>query len=175
MTSRGGNDGSSAVSVRTKTVLKGLDGGVAGKSFLLDLPDIVVGRSTRATLRLTHRGVSRRHARLVAIEGDYYVEDLASVRGTFVNEQQISGRTRLKDKTTLRVGRVSFEIALVEDLTSYPGPLTRVSTSNMPPINPDPEMADFAEFMLANTTVTSTLPDSEDDSPADENDDDDEG
>lgn len=168
----GSSDGNSAASTRTKTVLKGVDGGVAGKSYLLDMPEVVVGRSTRATLRLTHRGVSRRHARLVASNGAYYVEDLGSVRGTFVNERQIKERTFLNDGDNLKVGRVSFTVAFIEDLNAFQGPLERVSRANVPALSADPELADFAEFILANTTVTSALPDSDAGDDEEEDDDD---
>jgi pSer/pThr/pTyr-binding forkhead associated (FHA) protein len=171
----GSMDNNGKATGRTKTVLRGLEGGVEGKNFLLDMPEIVVGRSTRATLRLLHSGVSRRHARLIALGGVYWVEDLGSSRGTFLNESRIAQRAVLSHRDTLRVGRVAFSVALVSDVNDVPGLVERVSRIGMPALSGDPELEDFAEFMLANTSVTSTIPDAgpADDADADDEDDED--
>ena len=53
-------------------------------------------------------GVSRRHARLVAEGGKYYVEDLDSTNFTFVNKQKLAPRARQEvgEGDTIRFGRV---------------------------------------------------------------------
>jgi pSer/pThr/pTyr-binding forkhead associated (FHA) protein len=57
-------------------------------------------------------GVSRRHARLIAEGGKYYVEDLDSTNFTFVNKQKLAPRTRQEvgEGDHIRFGRV--EVAL---------------------------------------------------------------
>lgn len=57
-------------------------------------------------------GVSRRHARLIAEGGKYYVEDLDSTNFTFVNKQKVAPRARQEvgEGDTIRFGRV--EVAL---------------------------------------------------------------
>ena len=57
-------------------------------------------------------GVSRRHARLIAEGGKYYVEDLDSTNFTFVNKQKVSpsARQEVGEGDNIRFGRV--EVAL---------------------------------------------------------------
>ncbi|MGC9335944.1 MAG: zinc-ribbon domain-containing protein [Anaerolineae bacterium] len=57
-------------------------------------------------------GVSRRHARLIAEGGKFYVEDLDSTNFTFVNKQKVAPKARqqVSDGDEIRFGRV--EVAL---------------------------------------------------------------
>jgi uncharacterized OB-fold protein len=57
-------------------------------------------------------GVSRRHARLIAEGGKYYVEDLDSTNFTFVNKQKVApgARQEVGEGDNIRFGRV--EVAL---------------------------------------------------------------
>jgi pSer/pThr/pTyr-binding forkhead associated (FHA) protein len=78
---------------------------VLGKKFLL-------GRDERAPIRLQASEVSRRHCGVAADEkGDFYVEDLRSSNGTYVNGHQILKR-RLKDGDVLDVGPFTFRFSL---------------------------------------------------------------
>jgi pSer/pThr/pTyr-binding forkhead associated (FHA) protein len=53
--------------------------------------------------------VSRLHARLERVEDDWeVVDDGLSRNGTFVNEERLSGRCRLKDGDTLRFGTTTI-------------------------------------------------------------------
>lgn len=47
--------------------------------------------------------VSRQHARLLEISNDFYVEDLGSINGTFVNGRKISTMVRLRDGDVLSI------------------------------------------------------------------------
>lgn len=60
-------------------------------SFAPDQP-LIVGRSRQCTLRVDLSSVSTRHARIGFESGEFWVEDLGSANGTFVNDHQISGR-----------------------------------------------------------------------------------
>jgi phage tail-like protein len=52
-----------------------------------------VGRSRENNLSLNHREISRQHTRIVWRDDNrYYVEDLNSSNGTFLNDEQIKGR-----------------------------------------------------------------------------------
>lgn len=55
--------------------------------------EAIIGRSSSAHVHLPHIGVSRRHARLVCDdEGRYFVEDLGSRNGTYVNGERVTRR-----------------------------------------------------------------------------------
>jgi len=65
----------------------------------LDLCDkpVVAGRHTGCDLVLNDDAVSRRHARFSFRRGEYYVEDLGSLNGTFVNGQPVRRAQKLAD------------------------------------------------------------------------------
>ncbi len=85
-------------------VLVVLAGWEIGRVIRVDRP-LVLGRSSRADLRVPGPEVSRRHARLVpGPEGELTVEDLGSSNGVWVNDQRIERRV-LAAGDRLRIGR----------------------------------------------------------------------
>lgn len=80
-----------------------LAGANVGESFPLDKPAMVIGRSPDCDVCLRGDGISRRHARIVAREGAYLVEDLGSTNGTVVNGVR-SARRVLAEGDKLTVG-----------------------------------------------------------------------
>jgi pSer/pThr/pTyr-binding forkhead associated (FHA) protein len=73
-------------------------------SFIPDQP-IYIGRSKVCALRLDSADISARHARMGFEGGEFWVEDLGSTNGTFVNRQQISGRVTVPAGTPINLGR----------------------------------------------------------------------
>jgi pSer/pThr/pTyr-binding forkhead associated (FHA) protein len=71
-----------------------------------------VGRDPDSGLRLTEGQPSREHALLTLADGAVFVEDLKSTNGTFVNDERIKTRVRLKTDDQLRfdVERYQFRI-----------------------------------------------------------------
>ena len=63
-------------------------------SFVPDQP-IYIGRSNQCAVRLDSADISAKHARMGYESGQFWVEDLGSTNGTFVNRQQISGRVNV--------------------------------------------------------------------------------
>ena len=85
----------------TLTVIQGPD---KGRRF--ELPDHepqLIGRSSEA-LAITDNTVSRRHAELTPDAGRWWVRDLDSQNGTYVNGEQIAQRRRLAEGDQIRVG-----------------------------------------------------------------------
>lgn len=68
---------------------------------------ITVGRARSSDIVLDEQFVSSTHARLVPRGQFYYVEDLGSTNGTFVNEKQVT-EAQLKLDTRLRIGETVF-------------------------------------------------------------------
>jgi len=58
--------------------------------------------------------VSRQHARILADAGGYFVEDLGSANGTFLNDRRLSGGvpTRLRNGDRVRIGKVQCTFTL---------------------------------------------------------------
>jgi pSer/pThr/pTyr-binding forkhead associated (FHA) protein len=68
----------------------------AGKAFPLEASEISIGRDVGNTLVVSDAEVSRRHARLTWQGAGYFIEDVGSTNGTFVNGQRISAPHILK-------------------------------------------------------------------------------
>src|SRR5690606_10599449 len=75
-----------------------------------------IGREPGSQLRLEHSAaVSRRHALITREGGTFWLEDLGSTNGTFLNEFQISSRVPLGHRDIVRIAGRSFQF-LCEDL-----------------------------------------------------------
>jgi hypothetical protein len=79
-------------------------GGRVGESFALDADRMTIGRRPDSAVFLDDVTVSRDHALLVKRSGDYYLDDLGSLNGTYVNRHRIESH-RLEDGDELQVGK----------------------------------------------------------------------
>jgi pSer/pThr/pTyr-binding forkhead associated (FHA) protein len=70
----------------------------------------VIGRDDSCELRLDDTFVSQQHARIFARDTDWYVEDLGSTNGTFVNEQRLVAPAMLTPGDKIRVGTTVLEL-----------------------------------------------------------------
>lgn len=77
--------------------LKLTKGASPGTRFELHGDRVVIGRSIECDIPLDVPAVSRRHAAIIAERGRFFVEDLESRNGTFVNERKVIDRTPLRD------------------------------------------------------------------------------
>jgi hypothetical protein len=84
--------------------LRIVSGGPAGKSWKLPASDATIGRDATNVVPLDDTKASRQHARIRFANGAHTISDMASSNGTFVNERQISGETRLSDGDLVRIG-----------------------------------------------------------------------
>src|SRR4051812_8222554 len=66
--------------------------------------EYVLGRSPQAELFFEAEEVSREHARLTVNFDHLLIEDLGSSNGTFVNDERITGPTRLWPNQKVRLG-----------------------------------------------------------------------
>lgn len=59
-------------------------------------------------------GVSRRHCKIYQNDGDYYVEDLGSANGTFLDGERLTPYLPhiLQDGDTLQLGRIALDITI---------------------------------------------------------------
>jgi FHA domain-containing protein len=79
-------------------------GGRVGESFPLGGERITIGRRPESDVFLDDVTVSRDHALLVRRGGDYHLDDLGSLNGTYVNRHRIDSH-RLEDGDELQVGK----------------------------------------------------------------------
>jgi two-component system, NtrC family, sensor kinase len=93
------------------TVIQGPDKG--RKYELPDHEPQLIGRSSEA-LPIDDNAVSRRHAELTPDDGVWYIRDLESQNGTYVNGLRIADRTRLRPGDQIRTGQTLFVFGQVE-------------------------------------------------------------
>ena len=89
-------------------ILREISGPEPGRLFQLAQQRVVLGRHPDCEVIIEIGAVSRHHAQVLRVDGEYYVEDLNSRNGTFVNERLIHTRHRLAQDDCLRVCDVSF-------------------------------------------------------------------
>ncbi|HNX49585.1 MAG TPA: SpoIIE family protein phosphatase [Thermoanaerobaculaceae bacterium] len=65
---------------------------------------VTVGRSSRAGLPIADLMLSREHARLTSDQDGWWVEDLGSHNGTFLNGERLGARTRVGEGDVLSLG-----------------------------------------------------------------------
>jgi len=91
--------------------------------------EVVIGRGD-ADIVVADDQMSRRHAVVRPVAGGVEVEDLDSLNGTFVNEEQISGKVTLTENATVRIGVTEFALEIpVDDGPAIPAGATRISAS----------------------------------------------
>jgi diguanylate cyclase (GGDEF)-like protein len=76
-----------------------------GRRYPLDRREILVGREGEVDMRLEYASVSRRQARLFQTVGAWFVEDLGSTNGTFVNDARVQTHV-LHNNDLVRFGEV---------------------------------------------------------------------
>ncbi len=93
-------------------VLEVLKGKSPGQLVEVQSDRTVFGRHPHCQVVLENAAVSRYHAQIVDVHGDFFVEDLRSRNGTHVNETLVEGRRELKDKDVVRVCDFAFRFLL---------------------------------------------------------------
>jgi len=72
--------------------------------------NMVLGRAAECELALDDTYISQQHARLFAKDGSWYVEDLGSTNGTFVNDQRLASPAMVQPGDRVRVGTTVLEL-----------------------------------------------------------------
>lgn len=96
------------------TVLKGPH---VGKVLSLPVGQLItLGRSEECTYRFEDGGLSRIHARVICIAGQYALTDAGSTNGTFLNDQRITSTCSLQGGDRIQLGtELTLGFMLISD------------------------------------------------------------
>ncbi len=84
-------------------IVTGEDSSRGFKRFPVFDQDYIIGRGSDCDIVLNHPAVTKRHARIYRNGNRYYVEDLDSVNGVFVNGLQIYGVQEIHEKDMIQI------------------------------------------------------------------------
>ncbi|MBU5437451.1 FHA domain-containing protein [Tissierella sp. MSJ-40] len=69
---------------------------------------ITLGRHGDNDIMIKDPYVSKNHLQIVEDEGEYYLEDLNSANGTYLNGEKVLDVVKLKNGDRIRVGQIEF-------------------------------------------------------------------
>ncbi|TDU89798.1 FHA domain-containing protein [Kribbella voronezhensis] len=87
------------------------DGPQAGVGATLNSEPVVIGRGSDCQIRLDDDYSSTRHARVFQSEGEWWVEDLGSTNGTYLDGQRVTRPVPAEIGGSIRIGRTTLNIA----------------------------------------------------------------
>src|SRR3990172_135548 len=91
-------------------------GGGLSEELRFTSPEVVIGRHPRCEWVLANDTVSSRHARMVYHHDQWWLEDLGSRNGTFLNGATLTAPAVLANRDQVRCGKVNFSIAMEDGL-----------------------------------------------------------
>jgi two-component system cell cycle response regulator len=100
--------------LRDRAMLLRMDGVGAGQVLSISQTPFTMGRHATNQLPIDDDSISRFHARFVCEDGKYFVEDLGSRNGSFLQGKRIT-RAEIKDDDWVQLGaRVAFRFTLTD-------------------------------------------------------------
>ena len=88
-------------------------GPAAGSTVLVDADVLTLGRDPGSDVFLDDVTVSRKHAELRRREDGFYVHDLGSLNGTYVNRERVD-ITKLASRDEIQIGRYKLVFFLAD-------------------------------------------------------------
>ncbi len=105
-------------------------GELGGQRWRLDRDEVIIGRSPDCDIILPDRQVSRRHARVFRRGDRYYIEDLHSKNGTWVNGYPVHDVVPLEDGDEIQIA-LRFKLAFVGTGATAPLSVDAVTTEGL--------------------------------------------
>ena len=97
------------VAANAESCLVQIHGPGLGKRYVLDEDEFTIGRDVKNSIVVDVDNVSRRHARISMKTGKYFVADLGSTNGTYLNDEEVLEETPLRSGDLVRVGGSIFK------------------------------------------------------------------
>ncbi|MBT6642836.1 MAG: FHA domain-containing protein [Planctomycetaceae bacterium] len=85
--------------------------GKKSRIYDVDLP-VVIGRGQRASFRIPHGQISRRHCELLESKGSVFIRDLGSTNGTMVKGTMLPSKTKVPvpSGSVIKIGELAFRV-----------------------------------------------------------------
>jgi pSer/pThr/pTyr-binding forkhead associated (FHA) protein len=113
-----------------------------GKVFELNADIVTIGSGSKNAVVILDNDVSREHCRLIRVMADYEVQDLKSVRGTFVSGMRVTANRVLKPGDIIELGEnitLEYERSAVNaELDQAPASQEVVVHSEQPDVDSHP-------------------------------------
>lgn len=132
----------------SKLIIK--EGPEPGTEFELGQPEITIGRSPAADFTIVFPAVSGKHLKVTEEKGQFFVEDLNSSNGTYLNGQRLTTRKALKGGDKIQLGQsiiLLFEVPFIDQTMIQSAPFDATMLE-----------VDISDFDLGETAVASTPP-----------------
>jgi hypothetical protein len=116
------SDGQGASAGKPERKARAVRGGKPPASVVVHAPDerkartfrlsgpLEVGRAETCQVRLEDTYISQVHARLFARDGAWFVEDLGSTNGTYVNDHRVQAPVEVHPGDIVRIGKTLLEL-----------------------------------------------------------------
>ena len=146
-------------------VLEVIDGVDQGRVFPLPMGEPQLLGRTSESLPLTDQSVSRRHAELTPDGDRWWLRDLESANGTWVNGRRVDGRVELRQGDEVTCGETTLRLDWADRLISGPA-AGATQTPEIPPVgtvalsdrsSEAPETLEAAQQRLRMLETLSTL------------------
>jgi len=82
------------------------DNNQPGNQWTLETDDVTIGRGEESTIQIPKRQISRQHVRIFEQDERFFVEDLDSRNGTWLNGNQIKGAHPISDGDEIQLALV---------------------------------------------------------------------
>jgi hypothetical protein len=91
-----------------------------GKKFILLPEGITVGRHSGNIVAIPDMEMSKVHARIFQDKNKFYLEDMKSTNGTFLNANRITNRSELKNLDKVSIGVTRFSVFIPQSPSENP-------------------------------------------------------
>ncbi len=127
-----------------------------GQRYRLESDSTVLGRHPECDIVLDVAAVSRQHAKIYSDSGGFFVEDLKSRNGTFVNGREVQGRTAIGEGDRVKICDIDFLFhdGLASSELAGPLPLS-ASSSSMAMLVEDPASRPKRSTIMSTLDVSS--------------------
>ncbi len=114
------------------------NGGMAGRSFLLDRSVLTIGRSAECDVVIQDDSVSSQHAKFLCQADGDYVQDLTGQNGTTVNGEHLKGLLLLRKGDIISLGNIRMEYTFIPEAQTSSFPPLPMPVSAYPLSGPGP-------------------------------------